>query len=167
MFLFVSDVEVYGETEKGSSLTCMDNLYKLTIKSRRRKIEITPTYVKMNRKRVSVKDRDLIRFRYKKFFQVTVFFNREDQKKTISVRFTVRDHLRNAKGFYGKVFNFNGCTCDFLLIVIRNELRESSSNPRAIDVFWWQIGIWNLWKNISLSVLTYLKIYGEIENDNL
>ena len=105
LLLSISDVEVYAETEESSSFTCMDNIYKLTIKSRRRIIEITPILFKMNNKVLPVKNRPLIRFRFKKFFHVAVIFNRKGPKQTVSVRFIIEDHLRNAEGLYGKYYN--------------------------------------------------------------
>lgn len=100
-------ITVYGEQEKPSSVTCLDNLYKLIIIYRRRTIEITPNLLLVN-KRENKYGGKIIRFNIKKFLQVHVF-NRDINTRTLSVNFIVKDYMSKATGLYGNFMKRFDC----------------------------------------------------------
>lgn len=103
-----SGITVYGEQEKPSSVTCLDNLYKLIIIFKRRNIEITPSLLTVNRREQNYRGKN-IRFNIKKFLQVHVF-NRDINARTLSVNFIVKDYMKMAKGLYGNFMKRFDCT---------------------------------------------------------
>lgn len=102
-------VEIYGYPKEISNVTCVDNLYRMTLKSRRMNLEITPAFVKINRKKYDVTQQPNINYTFKKFFKLTAFFDRSKQRETLSLQFILKDHLKKAKGIYGKYMRKFNC----------------------------------------------------------
>lgn len=102
-----ADVEIYSYPLENHD--CTRDFKKITIQTGRKHIEVTPSVAIINRKRINMTNRSLTRLKFKNFFQLNVFFNRERTPPTVSVQFIVLDEMRKAAGLYSQYMKSFDC----------------------------------------------------------